>query len=447
MKHFHLKVLCLTVCFLFEIGSAQAQDAVQEQVIDQPVESPTGYNEQSQNGSEQNSTEQREAEEENGQDEGGHRLTENSEWAVEVYERWHPSVFRIESTESVGAGFLFHSNRHVATAYHMVNNGGPVRVVHVDGRSTDAAVVAVDRQNDLAILELDQDFGETPVFEPARGQPRVGEPVVAIGNPFALEGDRERDENHGLFNWSLTQGVVSALSETRIQSDVSLNPGNSGGPLLDPGGHVLGVVVESYGEGVGILVRVSELAELVEEIGADEPYRGRFRFEFGIYPMLDIDRSGVWLGGGLSLGIVGFDRFAFLVRTSLGSLLSDQMQGDVLGRDTMRSSVEFELQYRWAIRLKPGLPMRITLGAGAALNWERESVRRVQAGFAEGCDPLTEVCPIETSIVDEEASSFRAMPMVRLGIRLAFTEITYAFQLDTQDPAASIHRITFGIAF
>jgi S1-C subfamily serine protease len=149
-----------------------------------------------------------------------------------------------ERSVSTGSGFLVDPRGHLLTAYHVIEGADPNRSVTVefeDNVARPAKVVREDPDNDLALLEVDM-AGVHPVRPLPLGDSttvRVGDPTLAIGNPFGL--DR-----------TLTSGIVSALQRqiqapngfainNVIQTDAPINPGNSGGPLLDAAGRVIGI--------------------------------------------------------------------------------------------------------------------------------------------------------------------------------------------------------------
>ena len=137
-----------------------------------------------------------------------------------------------------GSGVIFDSAGRVLTNEHVVRGGRSLKVVLPDGRTLPAAVEGADPRVDLAVLRV-PDAGHTlPVAELYASPLKVGQLVVAVGNPFGL-------------NWTVTAGVVSALGRRLpvspgveltdlIQTDVPINPGNSGGPLVDAQGRVVG---------------------------------------------------------------------------------------------------------------------------------------------------------------------------------------------------------------
>jgi S1-C subfamily serine protease len=199
----------------------------------------------------------------------GKALDAYSEAVSTAAERVGPAVVRVEaaarrSTQGParersggqGSGVIFDSAGRVLTNEHVVR-GGSLRVLLADGRSFPAAVEGADPRVDLAVLRL-PDSGQTlPVAELHSAALRVGQLVVAVGNPFGL-------------NWTVTAGVVSALGRRLpvapgveltdlIQTDVPINPGNSGGPLVDTHGRVVGITtaVMPYARGLGFAVPVN----------------------------------------------------------------------------------------------------------------------------------------------------------------------------------------------
>jgi S1-C subfamily serine protease len=172
----------------------------------------------------------------------------------EIYERASSGVVRINASDNstssstspfgqnaaLGSGFVIDKSGHIVTNYHVVRDAGRVTVSFSNRDTVQAEVVGTDPSTDLAVLRVETAASAlTPLSMGNSDAVRVGDPVVAIGNPFGL--DR-----------TVTAGIVSALQrliqapnrftiDHVIQTDAPINPGNSGGPLLNARGQVIGV--------------------------------------------------------------------------------------------------------------------------------------------------------------------------------------------------------------
>jgi S1-C subfamily serine protease len=184
---------------------------------------------------------------------------------------------------STGSGLVLDTAGHILTNEHVVAHATDVRVSFGDGRATPAQVIGRDPDTDLAILKVPADERLRPLELGDSSVVQVGDPTVAIGNPFGL--DR-----------TLTTGVVSALQrrieaptgfaiEDVIQTDAAINPGNSGGPLLDAAGQVIGInsqIATAYGAegsvGIGFAVPIDTAKEVIPQLKAagrvSRPYLG-----------------------------------------------------------------------------------------------------------------------------------------------------------------------------
>jgi S1-C subfamily serine protease len=164
-----------------------------------------------------------------------------SEAVIGAVEAVGPAVVRIEAGRSGGSGVVFTPDGFALTNSHVVERAGSLRVSTSDGRSLRADVVGLDADTDLAVVRVtDQSGAPLPwaMLADSR-QVRVGQIAIAIGNPYG-------------FHHSVTAGVVSALGRSLrarsgrlmddvVQTDASLNPGNSGGPLVTTSGGVIGI--------------------------------------------------------------------------------------------------------------------------------------------------------------------------------------------------------------
>jgi S1-C subfamily serine protease len=192
---------------------------------------------------------------------------------IAVYEAASPSVVNVtnrstvysrfqgaEVQEGTGSGFVYDTDGHILTNYHVIENADELLVTLAGGQVYPADVVGQDPASDLAVLQIDAgDQLPPPLTLGDSNTLRVGQFVVAIGNPYGLER-------------TLTTGVVSALGRViegaennqfigeAIQTDAAINPGNSGGPLLNLKGQVVGInsqIISPSGASAGIGFAVS----------------------------------------------------------------------------------------------------------------------------------------------------------------------------------------------
>lgn len=167
---------------------------------------------------------------------------------------------------SLGSGFIIKPNGVVVTNYHVIENSEEISVNLSDGREFTATVVGRDQETDLAVLQL-QGGGSFPYVSFGNlNCARVGDKVIAIGNPFGLGG-------------TVTQGIVSARNrninsgqyDDFIQTDAAINRGNSGGPLFDLNGSVIGVNTAIYSQtggsvGVGFAVPADLASTVIQQL-------------------------------------------------------------------------------------------------------------------------------------------------------------------------------------
>jgi 2-alkenal reductase len=208
-------------------------------------------------------------------------LAEEQSVLVDLYARVNPSVVNItiygEQNGQViplgqGSGFVHDQDGHIVTNAHVVDEAEQVEVTFSEGTILSADIVGEDLNSDLAVVKVDQlPDNASPLALGAMRELAVGQTVVAIGNPFGLEG-------------TLTRGIISALGRNipaltpfsipqSIQTDAAINPGNSGGPLLNLEGEVIGVnaQIETNGtsrsnSGVGFAIPVSIVKLVVPDL-------------------------------------------------------------------------------------------------------------------------------------------------------------------------------------
>lgn len=215
-------------------------------------------------------------------------LTETERTTIKLFQTVSPSVVYVfartkpqnlftqgqeESEVQTGTGIVWDAAGHVITNYHVIKGSDQFAAHLPSGESVRVRVVGTAPTYDLAVLQLERI--PSPLYPIALGSSadlQVGQSAFAIGNPYGLEK-------------TLTSGIISALRRTiptaegheiagGIQTDVALNPGNSGGPLLDSSGRLIGVtemIISGSGEfaGVGIAIPVDEVnrvaAQLIRE--------------------------------------------------------------------------------------------------------------------------------------------------------------------------------------
>jgi putative serine protease PepD len=174
-----------------------------------------------------------------------------------------------QQSTATGSGFLIDNDGHILTNAHVVQGAKRVDVQLGGGATQQAQILGTDPSTDIALLKVDNTEGVDPLPLGDSTKVEVGDPVVAIGNPFGL--DR-----------TVTTGIVSALQRQIqapngfsisdvIQTDAAINPGNSGGPLIDGAGQVIGInsQIESQSggnEGVGFAVPIKTAADVVSQL-------------------------------------------------------------------------------------------------------------------------------------------------------------------------------------
>ncbi len=171
---------------------------------------------------------------------------------ADLVARASPSVVGIEHRRGQGSGVVLAQDGFVLTNAHVAQGGGPLRVRLSGSRIVRGEVVGTDERTDLAVVRAEaSDLSPLPLAE---RRLRVGEVVVAIGNPLGFE----RSVSHGVVsalhrNLGAPRGVVL---EGLVQTDAAVNPGNSGGPLVDAHGSVVGITTAMlpWARGIGFAV-------------------------------------------------------------------------------------------------------------------------------------------------------------------------------------------------
>jgi serine protease DegQ len=174
-----------------------------------------------------------------------------------------------ERPSSSGSGVIMSPQGHILTNNHVIQGAGAIEVALADGRQASAKVIGTDPDTDLAVLQID--LKDLPTITLGHSEEsNVGDVVLAIGNPFGV-------------GQTVTMGIVSALGrnsvgintyENFIQTDAAVNPGNSGGALVDANGNLLGINSAIYSQnggslGIGFAIPVSTIKMVMEAIITD----------------------------------------------------------------------------------------------------------------------------------------------------------------------------------
>jgi putative serine protease PepD len=217
----------------------------------------------------------------------GESVSQTESTAAAIYMRAKDAVVEVHSTTggqsdpfgnqgqgtATGSGFVIDKQGHIVTNEHVVDGATKVTVQFSDQSEADATIVGTDASTDIAVLKVDRPASKlTPLSFASTSSLEVGNPVVAIGSPFGLEG-------------TLTTGVISGLGreikapngftiENAVQTDAALNHGNSGGPVLDMNGRVIGVAAQIESDsggnvGIGYAVPADTAQRVARELIQD----------------------------------------------------------------------------------------------------------------------------------------------------------------------------------
>lgn len=215
----------------------------------------------------------------------GKKYTQDEEQNISVYEHCNEAVVNI-TTQTMGvnwflepvlhdggsgSGSIIDKRGYVVTNVHVIDDASKITISLADGTSYEGSVVGIDTESDIAVLKFNPPAGKklSTITFGSSDDLKVGQKVIAIGNPFGLER-------------TMTVGIISGLGrpiqESRnviirnmIQTDAAINPGNSGGPLLDTTGKMLGIntmIISNSGSsaGIGFAVPVSTARRVVNDL-------------------------------------------------------------------------------------------------------------------------------------------------------------------------------------
>ena len=188
----------------------------------------------------------------------------------DLYYKARAHVVRIRTDDGMGTGFVVSESGQILTNAHVVGDDDTPSVETYEGQTFAAKTFRRGSEVDLALLQVDPPSGDwTPMKVVPVALPEVGSDVYIIGHPVGL-------------GWTITRGIVSAVRKVgevapieMIQTDAAISPGNSGGPLLDRHGHLVGVVVSKLTgpgiESVGFAIPVAYAAVFIARVEHDNP--------------------------------------------------------------------------------------------------------------------------------------------------------------------------------
>ena len=289
----------------------------------------------------------------------------------DVYEKVMPSVVSIICSDGQrtgsGTGVIMDASGYIITNAHVVEDARAIRVLLTDGRELEAKCVGSDVLSDLAVLRVNA-IGLVPAVFGDSDKLRVGDEVVAIGDPLGVE-----------LRGTFTDGIISAINRdmtmdgrpmTLIQTNAALNSGNSGGPLINCYGQVIGINTMKIGaftdaagvEGLGFAIPSSTVKDVVEQLIRQGYVSGRpdlgiegeslstfyqhyYRLPEGLYitavdPGSDADNKGIERGDIL----ISLNGTHITSSDQLSSLLYSCEVGEVVAAIIYRGGYQYELQ-------------------------------------------------------------------------------------------------------
>ena len=285
--------------------------------------------------------------------------------AAEIYQKVAPAVVMVstktiqtvngwfqQEAEGMGSGFIINTDGYILTNYHVIEGATEVTVTLSDGQEVTASVVNYDSDQDVAMIKINEDVEVPGVVELGDSDAlQPGEEVLAIGNPLSKE-----------LSSTLTKGIVSALNrsiETQtgvstnlIQTDTAINSGNSGGPLINTKGEVIGIntlKASDGAEGIGfaipindVKVKIDSLSKPILNLGVsirviDESMAKQLNMEEGLY-VVEVNEFSPAEKAGLKSGdlIVKADGTRIKTFEELQEIKNSKEEGDSINIEFIR---------------------------------------------------------------------------------------------------------------
>ncbi|MDU4884774.1 S1C family serine protease [uncultured Clostridium sp.] len=285
--------------------------------------------------------------------------------AAEIYQKVAPAVVMVstktiqtvngwfqQEAEGMGSGFIINTDGYILTNYHVIDGANEVTVTLSDGNEVTASVVNYDSDQDVAMIKINEDIEVPGVVELGDSDAlQPGEEVLAIGNPLSKE-----------LSSTLTKGIVSALnrsietetgvSTNLIQTDTAINSGNSGGPLINTKGEVIGIntlKASDGAEGIGfaipindVKVKIDSLSKPILNLGVsirviDESWSKKLKMEEGLY-IIEVTEFSPAEKAGLKGGdlIVKVDGTRIKTFEELQEIKNSKEEGDSINIEFIR---------------------------------------------------------------------------------------------------------------
>jgi S1-C subfamily serine protease len=255
-----------------------------------------------------------------------------SEIIVSAVERVKNAVVKIdkynffrekERISGTGSGFVFSSDGLIFTNAHVIDNYGRINVILLDGNEFPAEIVGMDKETDIAIIKI-FGTGYTPARLGNSGDLKIGQMLIAIGNPYG-------------YQHSVSVGVLSGVGRTMrspdghlvddiLQTDAALNPGNSGGPLIDTLGEVIGIntAIIPSARGLSFAIGIDTVKEIARYLIKDgkviKAWLGLMLHEIDIHPRI---KNFHRLNSGKGLMVTGLEGLSPAAR-------ADLKEGDII---------------------------------------------------------------------------------------------------------------------
>ena len=302
---------------------------------------------------------------------------------------WLDSVVLLVTGSAYCSGVVIDDTGLVATAYHCISNGRRVKAwvrPEPDAPADAEAVTAIGRtvaaepKDDLALVRIPELAGKVQPMAIRDVLPRPGEPAFGLGHPFAPAAEQS-EAMEGMLLWSVTEGIVSAVGPRLIQTDAALNPGNSGGPVVDSEGRIIGITSRKLqADNIAFAAGATRLRALVEDPEPPSLLGG------------DVALGVSWLGGS---PLFGYDSRSMDVGSAMELMVRSSLRDRVVATAGVGVSSSgrirvLETGRSWTPALEASLALRQRIGRGQWSTTVELGGRQLGRGWSDSdFDPRT----------------------------------------------------------